>query len=85
MDRELLVKLSNLSHSSLLKILFFLKLQTIFAPTGYPLMIPIIKAKEPSPLILKIGSIKILKILIDIKGMLEKKEFENAGYIYWRL
>ena len=31
---ELLVKLSNLSHSSLLQILFFLKLLAIFAPTG---------------------------------------------------
>lgn len=31
---ELFVKLSNLSHSVLDKILFFLKLQAIFAPTG---------------------------------------------------
>ena len=43
---ELLVKLSSLSHSSLVQILFCLKLVAIFAPTGYPLIIPIIKAKE---------------------------------------
>ena len=24
-------------------------------------------------------------VLIDIKGMLNRKEYENAGYIYWRL
>ncbi|MCI9141180.1 MAG: nucleotide sugar dehydrogenase [Lachnospiraceae bacterium] len=25
------------------------------------------------------------KVLLDIKGMLERKEYEQAGYIYWRL
>ncbi len=25
------------------------------------------------------------KILVDIKGLLDRKEYENAGYIYWRL
>lgn len=25
------------------------------------------------------------KVLIDIKGILNKKEFEEAGYVYWRL
>ena len=25
------------------------------------------------------------KILIDIKGLLDRKEYENKGYIYWRL
>lgn len=25
------------------------------------------------------------KIMIDIKGLLNRKEYENAGYIYWRL
>ena len=25
------------------------------------------------------------KILLDIKGLLERKEYENAGYSYWRL
>lgn len=25
------------------------------------------------------------KILLDIKGLLSRKEFENAGYLYWRL
>ncbi|MBR3971994.1 MAG: nucleotide sugar dehydrogenase [Ruminococcus sp.] len=25
------------------------------------------------------------KVLLDIKGLLSRKEFENAGYIYWRL
>ena len=58
---ELLVKLKSLSHSFLVQILFFLKLEAIFAPTGYPLTIPIIKAKAPSPRILKIGFIKMLK------------------------
>ena len=36
MVRELLVKANNLSHSGLLNIFSFLKLQAIFAPTGYP-------------------------------------------------
>lgn len=25
------------------------------------------------------------KVLLDIKGLLDRKEYENAGYIYWRL
>lgn len=25
------------------------------------------------------------KVLLDIKGLLNRKEFENAGYLYWRL
>ncbi|MBQ4569108.1 MAG: nucleotide sugar dehydrogenase [Ruminococcus sp.] len=25
------------------------------------------------------------KVLLDIKGLLNRKEYENAGYIYWRL
>ncbi len=25
------------------------------------------------------------KVLLDIKGILDRKEYENAGYIYWRL
>lgn len=25
------------------------------------------------------------KVLLDLKGLLNRKEFENAGYIYWRL
>ena len=25
------------------------------------------------------------KILFDIKGVMNKKEYERAGYIYWRL
>ena len=25
------------------------------------------------------------KVLLDIKGLLDKKEYENAGYSYWRL
>ncbi len=25
------------------------------------------------------------KVLLDIKGLFDKKQFENAGYIYWRL
>ena len=25
------------------------------------------------------------KVLVDIKGMMNRKEFESAGYIYWRL
>jgi hypothetical protein len=38
-------------------------LQTIFAPIGYPHIIPNIKAKEPSPLILKSGFINGLNNL----------------------
>lgn len=25
------------------------------------------------------------KVMIDVKGMLNRKEYENAGYLYWRL
>ncbi len=25
------------------------------------------------------------KVLLDIKGLLDRKEYENAGYVYWRL
>lgn len=25
------------------------------------------------------------RVLIDIKGILNRKEYETAGYIYWRL
>ena len=25
------------------------------------------------------------KILIDIKGIMNRKEYEDAGYLYWRL
>ena len=25
------------------------------------------------------------KILVDIKGLLDRKEYEAAGYVYWRL
>ncbi len=25
------------------------------------------------------------KVLLDIKGLLDRKEYENAGYLYWRL
>ena len=25
------------------------------------------------------------KVLIDIKGMFDRREYENAGYLYWRL
>ena len=58
---ELLVKLSNLSHSEGVQIPFSLKSATIFAPIGYPLIIPIIKGYEPSPGTLKIGRIHLCK------------------------
>ena len=58
---ELLVKLKRRSHSSLEQILFVLKSAAIFAPIGYPLIIPIIKAKLPSPRILKTGFINLFK------------------------
>ena len=25
------------------------------------------------------------KVLLDIKGLLSREEFEKAGYLYWRL
>ena len=25
------------------------------------------------------------KVLLDIKGLLDRKAYENAGYLYWRL
>ena len=58
---ELFVKLSNRSHSALVQILFSLKLDAIFAPTGYPLIIPMINAKLPSPRTLNIGFINLFK------------------------
>ena len=58
---ELLVKASNLSPSSFVQIPFCLKFVTILAPIGYPLIIPIINAKAPSPGTLKIGLINLFK------------------------
>ena len=58
---ELLVKLRRRSHSSFEQILFSLKLAAIFAPIGYPLIIPMINAKLPSPRTLKIGFINLFK------------------------
>lgn len=58
---ELLVKAISLSPSSLVHMPFCLKLVTILAPIGYPLMIPIIKAKAPSPGTLNIGLINLFK------------------------
>ena len=60
---ELFVKASNLSASSLVQVLFSLSFVTIFAPTGYPLIIPIINGKAPSPGTLKMGRINLLSIL----------------------
>ena len=28
---------------------------------------------------------RVPKVLIDVKGILDKKAYENAGYLYWRL
>lgn len=38
--------------------------------------------KEQMDGLFKPGSVKVLA---DIKGILDKKEYENAGYLYWRL
>ena len=83
---ELLVKLSNLSHSSLEQIFFSLNVDAILAPTGYPLIIPIIKAKEPSPLILNNGFINGLRkkpnifiILVCIKSSVDTKNGKRDG------
>ena len=58
---ELLVKASILSPSSFVQSPFSLKWHTIFAPTGYPLIIPIKKAYAPSPGTLKIGLINLFR------------------------
>ena len=58
---ELFVKASNLSASSFVQIPWDLKFETIFAPIGYPLIIPIIKGKAPSPGTLNIGLINLFK------------------------
>lgn len=83
---ELFVKLNNLSHSSLEQIFFSLKLVAILAPTGYPLIIPIIKAKEPSPLILNNGFIigvrkklNIFIILVCIRSSVDTKNGKRDG------
>ena len=54
---ELLVNAINRSASISEQIFCSFRLETIFAPTGYPLIIPIIRAKEPSPGTLKTGRI----------------------------
>lgn len=83
---ELFVKLSNLSHSILEQILFSLKLVTIFAPKGYPLIKPIIKQNAPFPLMLKIGFINLLNnlskrktILVCINKLVATKKGNNEG------
>lgn len=60
---ELFVNASILLPSSLVQIPLFLKSVTILAPTGYPLISPIINAKEPSPGTLKSGLIILFKVL----------------------
>ena len=69
-----------------MQVLFFLKLVAIFAPTGYPLIIPIIKAKAPSPRILKSGFIYLFKIfpscviiLVCIKSSVATKKGKIEG------
>ena len=57
---ELLVKANKRSASDLVQVPFFLKLETILAPVGYPLIIPIIKGKAPSPGTLNTGFIIFL-------------------------
>lgn len=57
---ELFVKLSNLSASILVHKLFFCNSHAIFAPIGYPLIIPIMKAKAHFPFTLNIGFIIFL-------------------------
>lgn len=83
---ELFVKLSNLSHSSLEQISFFLKFVAILAPTGYPLIIPMIKEKEPSPRTLNNGFIylfrifpNIFTIFVCIKSSVETKKGKREG------
>lgn len=83
---ELFVKLSNLSHSSFEQIFFSLKVEAILAPIGYPLIIPIIRAKEPSPLILNNGFIKGLKnkpsiliIFVCINSSVDTKNGKSEG------
>ena len=60
---ELFVKLSNLSHSVFEHIFLVLNSLAIFAPTGYPLISPIIKPKAPQPDILNKGLIILFKSL----------------------
>ena len=31
------------------------------------------------------GMFRDKKVLVDVKGMLERREYEDAGYLYWRL
>mgnify|MGYP004532325749 CR=1 FL=1 len=60
---ELFVKAISLSASIFVQSPCSLKLDTILAPTGYPLIMPIIKGKAPSPGTLKRGLINLFKIL----------------------
>ena len=60
---ELFVKLSNLSHSVSVQIERSLKSATIFAPTGYPLIVPIRRANAPSPGTLNRGLISLFNNL----------------------
>ena len=60
---ELFVKLNSLSHSGLEQIFLFLNSVAILAPTGYPLINPIIKQKAPLPDILNNGFIILFSSL----------------------
>ena len=60
---ELFVKLNSLSHSGLEQIFLFLNSVAILAPTGYPLINPIIKQKAPLPDILNKGFIILFSSL----------------------
>ena len=63
---ELLVKAKRRSASVDVQIPSFLNFETIFAPVGYPLIIPIIKGKDPSPGTLNSGLIKKFKLFPSI-------------------
>lgn len=63
MGPELLVKAIKRSASAFEQILLSYKLQTTLAPTGYPLIIPIIIAIALSPGTLKTGFINLFKNL----------------------
>ena len=83
---ELFVKAIILSASSLVHIPSSLNLETILAPTGYPLINPITKAKAASPGTLNKGRIILFKcfpkketILVLLKSSVATKNGKSDG------
>ena len=63
------------------------KVRTTFMQAYVANMVEYLRLKHPEKTVDELNSFygDGQKILIDLKGLLSKAAFENAGYYYWRL